>query len=71
MGKVFLLRAEQCGRQIAIHEEYDRVIRAGPSWGAGEIRHADLQPGAPLTLTVESTEKTPVVLEGHLYLVHY
>lgn len=71
MGKVFQLRAEQGGRQIPIHEEYDRVIWAGLSWAAGEIRQGDLQPGAPLTLTFESTEKTPVILKGLLYLVRY
>jgi hypothetical protein len=71
MGNVFRLRAEQTGRSIPIHEEYDRVIWSGLSWAAGEIRKADLRPGAPLTLTFESTEKTPVILEGHLYLVRY
>jgi hypothetical protein len=71
MGKVFHLRAEQAGRSIPIHEEYDRVIWSGLSWAAGEIRKADLRPGAPLTITFESTEKTPVILEGHLYVVRY
>jgi len=71
MGKVLQMRAEQAGRQIPIHKEYDRGNWSGLSWAAGEIRHADLQSGSPLTITFESTEKKPVVLKGHLYLVRY
>lgn len=71
MGKTFLLKAEQNGRPVPIHEEYDREIWAGLSWAAGEISGKDLQPGAPLTLTFQSMEKQPVTLKGRLYLVQY
>jgi hypothetical protein len=71
MGKVFQIRAEQAGKQIPIHEEYNRVIWSGLSWAAGEIRQADMHAGAPLMLTFVSTEKEPVTLKGQLYLVRY
>ncbi|MGB0125938.1 MAG: hypothetical protein WA419_20120 [Silvibacterium sp.] len=71
MGKVFLLKAEQGGKELPIRENYDRVVWAGLSWAAGEISQKDLHPGAPLTLTFQSTEKDPVVLKGTVYLVNY
>lgn len=71
MGKVFLLKAEQAGRELPIHEDYDHVIWAGLSWAAGEISEKDFHPGSPLILTFQSTEKDPVELKGHVYLVNY
>jgi hypothetical protein len=71
MGKVFLLRAEQGGRELPIREDYDRVVWAGLSWAVGEINEKDLRPGEPLKLTFVSTEKDPITLSGQLYLVHY
>ena len=71
MGKLFLLKAEQNGKELPIHEDYDREIWAGLSWAAGEISQKDLQPGSPLTLTFQSMEKDPVTLKGQLYLVNY
>jgi hypothetical protein len=71
MGKVFLLKAEQGGKELPIREDYDRVIWAGLSWAAGEISQKDLHAGEPLTLTFRSTEKDPVTLKGSLYLVNY
>jgi hypothetical protein len=71
MGKLFLLKAEQNGKALPIHEEYNREIWAGLSWAAGEISQKDLQPGSPLTLTFQSMEKDPVTLKGQLYLVNY
>lgn len=71
MGKVFLLKAEQGGKELPIREDYNRVIWAGLSWAAGEISQKDLHAGAPLTLTFQSTEKDPVTLKGSLYLVNY
>jgi hypothetical protein len=71
MGKVFLLKAEQAGKELPIREDYNRVIWAGLSWAAGEISQKDLRAGAPLTLTFQSTEKDPVTLKGSLYLVNY
>lgn len=71
MGQVFVLKAEQEGRQLPIREEYNRVNWAGLSFAAGEISQQDLRPGQPLTLTFSSTEKDPVVLQGHVYVVNY
>ena len=71
MGQVFLLRAEQDGKELSIHEDYNRVIWAGLSWATGEISQKDLLAGVPLTLTFRSTEKDPVTLKGSLYLVNY
>lgn len=71
MSKVFLLRAEQDGKELPIRENYDHVIWSGLSWAAGEIDQKNLKPGAPLTLTLQSVEKNPVVLKGRLYLVQY
>ncbi len=71
MGKVFLLKAQQSGKLVPVHEEYNKVIWAGLSWAVGEIRARDLQPGAPLTLTFQSTEKDPIMLQGHVFLVSY
>lgn len=71
MGKIFLLKAEQGGKDLPIRENYNREVWAGLSWAVGEISHKDLQPGAPLTLTFQSTEKDPVTLKGRVYEVNY
>jgi hypothetical protein len=71
MGKIFLLNAEQGGRELPIREDYDRVVWSGLSWAVGEISERDLRPGQPLKLTFQSTEKDPITLSGQLYLVHY
>jgi hypothetical protein len=71
MGKVFLLKAEQDGKELPIHQDYDRVVWAGLSWAEGEIKRSDLHPGKPLVLTFQSTEKDPVALKGQVYSVTY
>lgn len=71
MGKVFTIKVEQDGRELPVHEDYDRIIWAGLSWAAGEIQQKDLHPGEPLTITFQSTEKDPVALKGKLYVVTY
>jgi hypothetical protein len=71
MGKIFVLKADQNGKEIPIRVEYNRVIWAGLSWAEGEISHGELQPNAPLTLTFQSAEKTPVTLKGRVYIVSY
>ena len=71
MGKVFLLLADQKGKPLPIHEDYDKVIWAGLSWATGEISKKDMQPSERLTLTFKSTEKDPVTLKGSVYLVNY
>jgi hypothetical protein len=71
MGKVFILKAEQGGRELPIRKDYDRVVWAGLSWAEGEISHRDLRPGLPVKLTFSSTEKDPVTLKGNVYAVTY
>lgn len=71
MGKVFLLKAEQGGKELPIREDYNRVIWAGLSWAVGEVSQKDLHAGEPLTLIFQSTEKYPVILKGSLYLANY
>lgn len=71
MGKVFVLKAEQDGRELPIHENYNRVVWAGLSWAEGEINHRDLRPDVPVKLTFSTTEKDPVTLKGHVYAVTY
>ncbi len=71
MGEVFLLKAEQNGRALPIHEDYCRVIWSGLSWAVGEIQQKDLTPGAPLTLTFQSMGKGSVKLKGQVYQVSY
>ena len=71
MGKVFVLKAEQDGREIPIHENYDRLVWAGLSWAEGEINHRDLRSGAPVKLIFRTTEKDPVTIRGHVYAVEY
>ncbi|HTV09754.1 MAG TPA: hypothetical protein VMD97_11990 [Candidatus Aquilonibacter sp.] len=71
MGKVFILKAEQGGRELPIREDYNRVIWAGLSWGEGEISHKDLRPDEPVVLTFRTTEKDPVTIQGHVYAVTY
>jgi hypothetical protein len=71
MGKLFLLKAEQDGKELPIREDYDRIIWSGLSWAVGEISQKDLHAGTPLTLTFQSAEKDPVTLKGRLYLVNY
>lgn len=71
MGNVFVLKAEQNGRELPIRENYDRVVWAGLSWAEGEINHRDLRPGAPVKLIFRTTEKDPVTLKAHVYVVAY
>jgi hypothetical protein len=71
MGKIFLLRAAQGGKELPIRENYDRVIWAGLSWAVGEIPEKEYHPGQLLKLTFQSTEKDPIQLKGEVYVVEY
>lgn len=71
MGRVFVLKAEQDGRELPIRENYNRVIWAGLSWAEGEISRRDLRPGVPVKLTFSTTEKDPVTIKGRAYAVTY
>jgi hypothetical protein len=71
LGKVLKIYAEQEGREVPVEIHYDKKIWSGLSWGAGEIKHANLVPGKPLLIHCSSSEKDKVILEGHLYAVGY
>jgi hypothetical protein len=71
VGKVLVLHAMQGGKDVPIEINYDKVIWSGLSWAVGEIHHADLRPGDPLTIRCSSAEKDPVTLECQLYRVEY
>jgi hypothetical protein len=71
MGKVFVLRAWQTGEPLPVEINYDKVIWSGLSWAVGEIRHATLTPGVPVTIEASSTEDDVVVLEGKAFEVTY
>jgi hypothetical protein len=71
VGKVLKLEAQQNGKLLPIEINYDRVIWSGLSWGAGEIKHADISPGQPITIRCTSAEKNPVRLEARVYNVTY
>ena len=70
-GKVFTIRAWQDGKPLAVEINYDKVIWSGLSWAVGEIGHASLRPGLPVTIECSSAEESPVRLEGHVYQVEY
>ena len=71
MGKVFTLSASQDGKPLPVEINYDKVIWSGLSWAVGEIAHASLRPGVPVTIECSSAEVDPVQLEGHVYRVEY
>jgi hypothetical protein len=71
MAKVFTLSASQDGKPLPVEINYDRVIWSGLSWAVGEIAHASLRPGVPVTIKCSSAEEAPVQLEGHIYRVEY
>lgn len=71
MGEVFVLKAEQDGKELTIRENYDRVVWAGLSWAEGEISQWDLRPGVPVKLTFRTTEKDTVTIKGRVYAVTY
>jgi len=70
MGHIFLLKAEQNGRELPVRTEYDRKIWSGLSWAEGEISHRDLSPGT-LKLTFRTTEKDPVTLKARVFAIKY
>lgn len=71
MGKFFVLSASQDGKPLPVEINYDKVIWSGLSWAVGEIGHASLRPGVPVTIECSSAEEGPVQLEGHVYQVEY
>ena len=71
MGKVLKIFADQDGKSLPVHIDYDRLIWSGLSWGAGEIRHRSFLSQGPVRIRCSSTEKGAVVLQGQLYEVEY
>jgi hypothetical protein len=68
MGQVFLLKAEQNGRELPIRTDYDRRIWSGLSWAEGGISRRDLRPGL-VKLTFRTTEKEATTLKGRVFAV--
>ena len=71
MANVFAFSAEQNGRAVPIHLDYDKIVWSGMSWALGEINSADLTPGRPLLVHFHSAEKDPILLDEVAYLVQY
>jgi hypothetical protein len=71
MGKFFVLSASQDSKPLSVEINYDKVIWSGLSWAVGEIGHAALKSGVPVTIECSSAEEGPVQLEGHVYQVEY
>ncbi len=71
VGKVLKIIVEQDGIPLAVESNYDKQIWSGLSWGAGEIKNKDFASGRPITIRCSSSEKDPVLLEGHVYVVEY
>ncbi len=71
MGKFFVLKAWQAGKEIPVEIEYDKIIWSGLSWAVGEIRSSELAPGQPVTIQASSSEDDPVSLSGAVYQVKY
>ena len=72
MGKLFVISASQTGKPIPVEINYDRFVWSGMSWAAGEIRHGDFTPGAPLQIRILSADPDlSLHLEGQVYAVEY
>jgi hypothetical protein len=71
IATVLRITAEQNGKPLPIHIQYDKLVWSGLSWGAGEVRHKDFANGGPITIRCSSEEKGSVKLEAHLYWVAY
>jgi hypothetical protein len=71
MGTVLRIEASQNGKPVPVEINYDKQIWSGLSWGAGQIKHANISPGQPLLVRCSSGEKGAVKLEGRVYVVSY
>jgi len=71
VGQVLKIIVEQDGIPLAVEINYDKQIWSGLSWGAGEIKNKDFASGRPITIRCSSSDKDPVLLEGHVYVVEY
>ncbi len=67
MGKLFILRAEQDGRDVPVEINYDKAIWSGLSWAVGEIDCPLLKAGVPLWLHCESKDARPLSLQAAVY----
>jgi hypothetical protein len=72
MGKFFVIRAWQGGKELPVEIRYDTAIWSGLSWGVGEVRHDQLEPGKPVRIRLSSRENDPEIhLDGRVYRVEY
>ena len=47
INEVIVISVSQDGKPIPMHIEYDKMIWSGLSWGAGEIKHSDIDMNKP------------------------
>ncbi|HLJ18773.1 MAG TPA: hypothetical protein VKU84_01165, partial [Stellaceae bacterium] len=72
MGKFFVIRASQGGKQLPVEIRYDTTIWSGLSWGVGEVRRDEWVPGQPIRIELASAEHDPEIhLDGRVYRVEY
>ncbi|MGH7123406.1 MAG: hypothetical protein ACREFI_03480 [Stellaceae bacterium] len=72
MGKFFVIRASQAGKELPVEVRYDTVIWSGLSWGVGELRHDQWTSGKPIHIELSSAERDPEIhLDGRVYRVEY
>ena len=71
LDKIFLIEASQNRRSIPVYLNYDKAIWSGLSWGVGEIKQGEFDPGSQLMIRCASRESQPVDLKVELYVIGY
>jgi len=72
MGRHLVIGATQGEKALPVEIRYDKVVWSGLSWAVGEIRAADIVPGAPIRIRLSSAERDPTLrLDGRIYRVEY
>lgn len=71
-SRTMKIEAMQKGQRLTVMQpDQDKAVSTGISWGAGEIRNADMDPAAVIAIRCSSAEKQPIHLEGRVYAVEY
>jgi hypothetical protein len=71
LDKLLKIEATQNGRAMPVVCRYDKAIWSGLSWGVGEVRHGNMDPGRPIEIRCTSMEKQPVDLQVECFAVTY
>jgi hypothetical protein len=72
MGHHFVIDAYQAGRSVPVKIDYDKVVWSGLSWGVGEIRRSDIEPGNPVRVRLSVPRTDPSLhLDGQVFRVGY